>query len=289
MDQAFIPCTVRTLRADLHVDAARTAIHINPANAPPVAGLVTALAAMNGPATPFHLALLTSKYWGSGGVKLTVGFLDSPEQALKDRILSHMNAWQKTANVTFVESSVSPDVRIYRGGSGYWSYLGTDILSIPQGQPTMNLQDFTMNTPDSEFFRVVRHETGHTLGFPHEHMRRDIVSRLDQQKTITYFLRTQGWSPQETVQQVLTPLDESSLIGTPHADVVSIMCYQLPGSITKDGQPIPGGLDIDQSDYDLIAKLYPKAVAPPVPDVGGPITISLSGPLPAGRYSLNLA
>jgi hypothetical protein len=28
----------------------------------------------------------------------------------------------------------------------------------------MNLDSFTTSTPDSEFYRVVRHETGHTLG-----------------------------------------------------------------------------------------------------------------------------
>ena len=47
--------------------------------------------------------------------------------------------------------------------SGYWSYLGTDILSIAAGEPTMNLQEFSMDTPESEFHRVVRHETGHAL------------------------------------------------------------------------------------------------------------------------------
>jgi hypothetical protein len=43
----------------------------------------------------------------------------------------------------------------------------------------MNLEGFTMKTPDSEFHRVVRHETGHTLGFPHEHMRAELVKRID--------------------------------------------------------------------------------------------------------------
>jgi len=56
--------------------------------------------------------------------------------------------------------------------SGYWSYLGTDILHIPKNRPTMCLENFSMDTLESEYKRVVRHETGHTLGFPHEHMRR---------------------------------------------------------------------------------------------------------------------
>ncbi len=36
------------------------------------------------------------------------------------------------------------------------------------------------------------------------------------------------------------------------------MCYQIPGEITKTGKPIVGGLDIDQSDYDFAALIYPK-------------------------------
>jgi len=60
------------------------------------------------------------------------------------------------------------------------------------------------------------------------------------------------------IQQVLTPLEESSLMGTPFADPNSIMCYQIPGEITKDGEPILGGVDIDHLDFDFAAKIYPK-------------------------------
>src|SRR5207302_7120379 len=146
----------------------------------------------------------------------------------------HMNAWSKTANVKFTQSKTEPQVRIARdagANGGYWSYLGTDILHVPPEQQTMNLEAFTMNTVDSEFHRVVRHETGHTMGFPHEHMRRELVNRIDRAKAIVFFEDTQGWTETEVIQQVLTPLEESSLTGTPHADPNSIMCYQIPGTI----------------------------------------------------------
>jgi hypothetical protein len=121
----------------------------------------------------------------------------------------------------------------------------------------MNLEAFTMNTRESEFHRVVRHETGHTLGFPHEHMRKALVDKLDVQKTIAYFEETQGWSEDEVRAQVLTPIEESTLLGTT-PDPRSIMCYQIPGNITVDGKPIIGGTDIDASDYKFAASIYPK-------------------------------
>jgi hypothetical protein len=179
-----------------------------------------------------------------------------------------MNAWAKTANVVFTETSGAAKVRIARLDSppdmaGYWSYVGTEILHIPASQPTLNLEAFTMNTPESEFHRVVRHETGHTLGFPHEHMRRELVKLIDPAKAIKFFGRTQGWTPDEVREQVLTPIEESSLLGTAHSDARSIMCYQIPGSITKSGKPIVGGRDIDTKDYAFAASIYPKQVHTP--------------------------
>ena len=121
----------------------------------------------------------------------------------------------------------------------------------------MNLQQFTMNTPESEYQRVVRHETGHTLGFPHEHMRKALVARIDPQKAYKWFLQTYGWDKATVDAQVLTPLSEASLMSTP-PDQTSIMCYQLPGVITKDGKPIIGGLDVNPTDYGFAGKIYPK-------------------------------
>src|SRR5262245_51199882 len=144
-----------------------------------------------------------------------------------------------------------------------------------------------MSMPESEWYRVVEHETGHTLGFPHEHMRQEIVSQLDPQKTVAYFGRTQGWSPQEVYQQVLTPIDPATLTAAP-TDELSIMCYQLPGSITKDGRPIPGGAKIDAEDGTFAAKVYPKAEAPPEPPVEPPAppTGTFINVPKAGRYKL---
>jgi hypothetical protein len=257
----IIVCQPKRLPRHLWEEAAATATAINPVNHPPIDRLIRVIPEFR--PTRARIAVLTAKYWHTNGVHLTVGFVDSPPTELRRRILSHMNAWSARANVKFTESRTDPQVRVARtAGDGYWSYLGTDVLSIPVDEPTMNLDSFTMQTADSEFHRVVRHETGHTMGFPHEHMRRALVAKIDAKKAIAYFHRTQGWSPTEVRQQVLTPLEESSLLGTDQPDPKSIMCYQIPGSITKNGRPIKGGLDIDPQDYAFAAKIYPKARAP---------------------------
>ena len=254
--RGVLVCTLKTLPTRLLVKAAETAKKINPANAP-VLGPLAAVAEGFQVADPLRIAVVTSKYWGPTPRQLTVSFMETTPADLKARILSHMNAWTKTSCISFVGTNGTGDVRISRGPGGYYSYLGTDILHIPRNRQTMNLEGFTMKTPESEYKRVVRHETGHTLGFPHEHMRRALVARIDREKAYAWFLRTQGWDKATVDAQVLTPLGEASLMGTP-ADQTSIMCYQLPGLITKDGKPIPGGTDINQTDYTFAGKIYPK-------------------------------
>jgi hypothetical protein len=261
---AQLVCLPRRLTEAQLLEAARHAININPMNRPPV----ERMAALGlGAPKPLHIAVLTTAYWGTSGVKLTVGFLDSPESALKARILSHMNAWNKDANVSFsiTNDRDNADVRIARVGGqdgGYWSYVGTQIKTIKKGEATMNLEAFTMQTEDSEFYRVVRHETGHTLGFVHEHMRRALVKKIDKNKAIAYFLKNDNWSAQETTDQVLTPIEDSTIKGTT-SDPKSIMCYQIPGEITIDGKPIIGGLDIDASDYAFSGTIYPRGASAP--------------------------
>lgn len=276
----FIPCTTMALPPDQQIAAADMAVAMHPGNAPmyeAVAMTIVATAGVEGPPLREHLAFLTGMYWGNGGVDLSVSFLDNPTVGFRNKWLAHANSWSDEAggNVKFRWSQSGGQVRVARQrGSGYWSYLGVGILQIAPGQATMNLDSFTENTPESEWTRVVRHEVGHTLGAPHEHLRQAIVNRLDVAKTLEYFRRTQGWSDQTTRANVLTPISESSILGSELTDEDSIMAYQLPASITKNGQPIRGGANFSSTDKAFVAKVYPKAAQPP-PPAEAQTTISL--------------
>lgn len=210
----------------------------------------------------FELAVMLEKQWPQSPAVLTVSFMDTRSVALRRRVMEHLNAWSKTCGIRFRQTTGHARVRIARFDSppdmaGYWSYEGTDILEVPVDEPTMNLEGFTARTSEREFRRVVRHEAGHTLGFPHEHMRRELVRKIDARKAIRYFKQEEGWTAAEVREQVLTPIEQRFILGT-RPNPQSIMCYQVPGEVTKDGRPIVGGADITDDDFAFAATVYPK-------------------------------
>ena len=287
-DGQDVGCYVKALPTRLTGRAAKLAAHINPANRTPF----EAVNLPPGVMSPMALTLLVSKYWGPEPEEFKVSFIEDVPSDLRERIVEHMNEWAERIGKSFVETNGVGQVRISLEDEGFWSFLGTDVALIPRDQPTMSLEGFSMRTPEREYRRVVRHETGHTLGFPHEHMRKELVARIDRQKAFYFFLDTQGWDKPTVEQQVLTPLGEASIVGTP-ADEDSIMCYQLPGSITKDGRPIAGGLDINETDYEFAEVLYPP---PAVPDTrsrksrkGGEPTARKSGRAGRGAGNVSIA
>jgi hypothetical protein len=142
------------------------------------------------------------------------------------------------------------------------------VVSVEQAG-TEDVYDMTV--PGAECFVANGVVVHNSLGFAHEHMRREVVARLDRQKTIRYFAQTQGWSARDVEQQVLTPIEERALFKPTATDQDSIMCYQLPGSITIDGQPIPGGDALTESDLAYADLIYPRADSPTPPPVQPPV------------------
>lgn len=267
----YIPCINKELPSHLHYEAALTAIWYNPLNAPPAKFT-----------KPEHISVLTNKYWGQEKVKdITFGFMEPTSVEMRNKIDLYANKWGKFSKARFRWSKTSPMVRITFQQEGYWSNVGTDILHVPLGLPTTCFQDFTVNTADSEWERVVPHEFGHVLGCPHEHERQEIIDLLDAEATIRLFMRTQGWSRQEVIEQILTPPAET-LMGASPVDVRSIMCYEFPASVTKNRQAIPGGKTFSSLDMEYFGKIYPKddvVIPPPVVNKDRIITVKADASL----------
>lgn len=271
---AFRPCCIPKLTTAQAMLAAQRARDLAPHRFP------------RGELTPAFLAVDRQAWWGDKGQLFGVKFAKGTPADLRRRTLLHANAWSEFANVEFREVEDDPLVRVSFGPGGYWSYVGTGILGVSPRKQTMNLEGLTARTTESEFRRIVRHEFGHTIGCEHEHLRPELVARIDRKKALAYFMQTQGWDAATVDANVLTSLAERSLFGTPAADVDSIMCYWIPGEVTKDGKPIAGGNDINATDAAFIASIYPKPSPGPSPPLDPPLAPGVEFVLGGERYRL---
>jgi hypothetical protein len=282
--EEFAPCRVARLPGRELMAAAQTAVEENPVNRPNV--MVASAGADF--IEPARLAALTGKFWGPKPRTFGVSFVENTTAAMRDRILFYANKWSLYGNKVFAWSQSGGEIRLSRGRGGFWSFLGTDNLHVAAREQTMNLEGFTLKTPAAECDRVITHEFGHFLGFPHEHLRQGVIRRIDSAKAIVYFRRTQGWDEETTRSNVLSAVSESALIVTGPPDENSVMGYWLPGEIMVDGKPFPGGNGISELDKQFVATIYPKAEPPPPPAGASTLTVNLDTKtvfLPAGWKS----
>lgn len=207
-----------------------------------------------------------TKLWGTRGVRLTVAFLTNPGAALEARILSHLNAWSEASNVLFERASRngSAQVRIAIEPGGHWTYVGTDIMLISSDKPTTSLDGLSLSTPEAELGRVVRYLAGHLLGFENENLPQQVLDRIDRPRAYAHLAATQGWAPPIVDALLFTPLEQHSLLGTPPQHT-SIMSYQLPAHLLRDGQAYLGGANILASDHQFAGLIYPR------PRLGNPL------------------
>jgi hypothetical protein len=158
---APLGCIPKSLPPHLQFEAAWRSVLANADNLPRLAAghLVMAEA----PQIPGEMAIARGKYWPNGS-KVAVEFWGGSTE-VQDRVMAHANAWSAYANLDFLAVNRGRgQIRVSFDQPGYWSYIGTDCLSVSPGEPTLNLQGFDqLNMPESEWHRVVRHEVGHCL------------------------------------------------------------------------------------------------------------------------------
>nr|NIQ14761.1 Tolloid-like protein 1 [Candidatus Dadabacteria bacterium] len=214
-------CTDRRLPDELLEEARQRAIQENPENYP------KSLTATE----PLHLALLTGTKWKNGRT-LRVTFLDG-HPTVKQRVIKYAKVWEEYANIKFQFGNFpNAEIRISFKQEGSWSYLGTDNLSIPKNQPTMNYGWLRPNTPESQY-HVVYHEFGHALGCIHEHQNPAGGIQWNKEAAYRYYGR-QGWSRAMVDQQVFNKYSVNHTQFT-EIDPTSIMMYPVPKELTLNG------------------------------------------------------
>ncbi|PRS59931.1 matrixin family metalloprotease [Bacillus pumilus] len=241
-------CAQMRLPDDQLIEAARLAILENPDNAPEKNGKP------NVDIKSYKMALHVKKKWSNGRI-LRVRFLDG-EPFVHKKVKEYANQWSRYANIKFqFGNDPNAEIRISFKQKGYWSYLGTDNLSIPQNRATMNFEGFSINTKEEEFSRVVLHEFGHCIGLAHEQSSPGADIPWDKDAVYDYYAK-RGWPRQMVDHNVLSKLDPNEVVYTTH-DKLSIMQYPVPEELTIGDYKIGWNTTLSNTDKQFISKMYP--------------------------------
>lgn len=246
MSEYIKMCSDKLLPEDIIEDARKLAIKENPNNEP-----------VNENTEGMELTLLTGKKWANRRI-LQVRFLDG-DTIIQRKVEKFAHKWEEFANIRFVfGNDPNAEIRISFKESGSWSYLGTDCLSIPKDEPTMNYGWLRIDTPDQEYSRVVIHEFGHALGMIHEHQSPDVDIPWDKEKVYKYFKRTNEWN-KETVDNNIFEKYNISETNFSHFDKESIMLYSIPNKLTIGNYEVGWNTELSTTDKEFISEMYPKS------------------------------
>lgn len=202
-----------------------------------------------------ELALYHSKKWPNGK-DLQVKFLDGT-QFLRDKVQQFAVEWSRFANITFnFNQADDAEIRISFAQNGSWSYIGTDSLTIPQDEPTMNFGWFDRNTNDFEFSRTVIHEFGHALGCVHEHQSPAAGINWNTNYVYNYYQQYHNWTQQMVDQNIFVKYG-ATLISNSQYDPHSIMHYPIPEAFTTDEHTVGWNNILSHQDIVFIRQQYP--------------------------------
>lgn len=216
--------------------------------------------------------------WENGRT-LRVKFLDGLP-SVQERVRDIAAEWEDVVNLRlqFVTSG-SAEIRISFAEQGFsWSTVGTDALTVPRTQPTMNYGWLEPSTEEVEYQRVVRHEFGHALGMIHEHQNPAAAGKIpwDKPKVYAYYAR-QGWSREDVDANVFDVYD-ADLTNFSEYDPTSIMQYAIPDELTIGDYEVGWNTELSPTDISFMRSQYPRTETGVVElEVGAPPTAATIG------------
>jgi serralysin len=263
------------LPPQLAVEAAQRAIAENPANAP-AAHFAPGVGAL--PPTPSFMAVLTGRPWRIGRT-LRVRFLGGDPEVQR-RLQPFAHQWSDFANIKFVFGD-DPDaeIRVAFADDGSWSCIGTDALTVPVGQATMNYGWLTPGTDDTEYSRAVIHEFGHALGCIHEHSSPAAGILWNKEAVYRYYQGPPNNWNRADVDFNLFQRYSQSITQFTEFDRESIMLYPIPNDLTIGDFKVGWNTVLSPRDTEFIGTIYPQGEPPVIVlAVGGAPTAACHRP-----------
>lgn len=198
------------------------------------------------------------KLWDNGR-RLRIRFIDG-QADVQAKVAAIAKEWEAVANLQldFVATGAS-EIRISFAEQGFsWSTVGTDALTVPAAQATMNYGWLEPTTSLREYQRVVRHEFGHALGMIHEHQNPAAQGQIpwDKPKVYAHYAQ-QGWTREDVDFNLFQLYGEDSTNHTAF-DPTSIMEYAVPDSLTIGSYAIGWNTEFSATDTDFMRRQYPR-------------------------------
>jgi hypothetical protein len=198
----------------------------------------------------------TGRKWRPGRT-LHIKFLGG-EPAVRRKVQQQASEWTKHANIQFqfVGDAKQAEVRIAFRPGGSWSLLGTDALTAPADQETMNFGWLGPDSDEPTYSSVVLHEFGHMLGLVHEHMFPGPEGiKWDREKAYEYYGETQGWDRAMVDAQVLNVYTGRDASMTARPDLNSIMMYPIPEGLASNAV-VGWNVRLSPTDIEFIGRHY---------------------------------
>jgi hypothetical protein len=169
-----------------------------------------------------------------------------------DKVKSFCNLGLRPAR-----SGEKSEIRItFHSGGGAWSYIGTDVLNIPQNQATMNLGFDDPGTYEHEF--------GHTLGCIHEHQNPKGGIKWNREQVIRDLSGPPNHWDRQTIEHNIFHAYSMDQINGTVFDPKSVMLYSIPARWTTDGFSSKNNGDYSEEDRAFLGKMYPFKDGPAI-------------------------
>ena len=173
------------------------------------------------------------------GTTITYGFYKRParwktDESQKDVVRHAFALWKSLGiGLEFAEVAYArdADVRIaFDQSDGSWSYVGTDVLKQPRGEPTMNF-GWSLTEDPVEGLDTALHEIGHALGFPHEHQ--NPIAGIEWNEAAVYrslAAAPNRWSRATTFHNIIEKIAPDTIAGSSW-DPNSVMHYPFDAGL----------------------------------------------------------